>query len=325
MYSDIFSILRMSQVFCLPEIVLVLVLSEWTDTETLTKFDSAVCNFKSRDGYLNLIEKPAFVTEGQVIGRSDQRDLAWMVAKRLQFKSMILTPSELLVEKIDLKCKARLCKIQSLRVEELICGSKIICHLYDTHISQDFISIIAAKCILLKSVYLSIERQNVYLSYVKSVVEIVQSLQHVHCIILDVIDFWQATYTFDYQTGEKTLEIESSNEIYDLHYLFTGIDGLSKVISPCKYLLADIREALSKHSPNLCALCISDHNSYSWFKNISQLIDWLPHCTNLQSLELNEFDCRESTADMILDNVFKLNIQQLKLFACCGGFFSSKI
>ncbi len=106
----------MSAYFRLPDIVQVVVLSEWIDTKTLASFDSAVCSCVDRSGFLLLLQKPAFVLEGgQLTGGNIFQNLKWLELRKVLFKSLVLKNGLLRGNKLNCR-RLKLSKVQSLTV-----------------------------------------------------------------------------------------------------------------------------------------------------------------------------------------------------------------
>ncbi len=93
----------MSSLLNLPQSVLAVVLSQWSSSKDLVNFDSATCNFKYREIFLNVTQLPAFILSqsfniGGMIWASKRK----IKCQRLSFKGndLLKCPKELMCSKV---------------------------------------------------------------------------------------------------------------------------------------------------------------------------------------------------------------------------------
>ncbi len=103
----------MTSSFALPSSVLSNILSQWCNVKDLVNFDSASCNFKNREIYLNVTQLPAFILSQ----RFSVDGIIWAAMRKINLQSITLIGSDLSLIPEDLN----LSKIISISFNDIDC------------------------------------------------------------------------------------------------------------------------------------------------------------------------------------------------------------
>ncbi len=308
----------MSRFLKLSDVLLVPILSEWIDTETLATFDSAVCSHKLRNRFLTVLQNQAFVSRGSSLDDNTMcQGLRWVGVRGVKLRNLALSPkcfkNDLFqFSTSDFSAVENLVLHGAIDFDVVLNMSKLYLDKIKSLMWYNATSIgsLAEKCSGLVEVHITSPlTPAVSLAFLNTITNIIVHCKQVNILTYEVDQFYTVIYSIDSVTKEKSYILTphiqlAHNTLRNLDKLFSKVTDLHKVTLNYFRATHAVLSAINMYSQNLHTFSLNVYNisplSYSITPILAALSDFKSRYSSLQIFELigcNDNDWNDEPGD----------------------------